>query len=102
MSGGSGGSGSSGGYSGASAAASGTATVTDAALSVSGAGINATEGAAFNGTVASLTDPNPNDSGGDYTATVAWGDGSSSGGSLSGSNGSFTISGGHTYAEEGS
>ena len=38
----------------------------------------------------------------DYSAVINWGDGSSSAGAISGPAGQvFTITGGHTYAEEG-
>src|SRR5262249_32634547 len=33
-----------------------------------------------------------------FTAVITWGDGSTSGGVISGNNGSFTVSGSHTYA----
>jgi hypothetical protein len=64
----------------------------------------ATEGAALPATttVASFTDTNAGDTISTFTASIAWGDGSTSAGTVSGSNGSFTVSGGHTYADEGS
>ena len=38
-----------------------------------------------------------------FTASINWGDGTpTTSGSVSGSNGNFTVSGGHTYADEGS
>ena len=40
--------------------------------------------------------------GGDFTATINWGDGTTTAGTVIGSNGSFTVAGGHTYADEGS
>src|SRR5262249_39222690 len=36
----------------------------------------------------------------DYTATIDWGDGATTGGTVSGSGQSFTVTGGHTYADE--
>ena len=63
----------------------------------------ATEGVALgsNTTIASFTDSNSADSASGFTATIAWGDGTSSAGAISGSKGNFTVSGGHTYADEG-
>ena len=53
-------------------------------------------------TVASFTDSNTSDTASGFSATITWGDGSSSAGMVSGANGSFTVTGGHTYADEGS
>jgi len=67
-------------------------------LTLNGTSVTATEGATFNGVVAS----------GSYTgngtlsATIDWGDGSApTSGTISGST-NFTVSGSHSYAEEGS
>ncbi|MFZ3353818.1 MAG: hypothetical protein WA268_23445 [Xanthobacteraceae bacterium] len=51
--------------------------------------------------VASFSDPNLTDTAGDFTATIVWGDGNTSTGTVSGSNGSFTVDGGNTYESEG-
>ncbi len=56
---------------------------------------------AFNGTVADLHDGNPAAPLSDFTATIDWGDGSTSSGTVSGSGGDYTIAGGHTYASTG-
>jgi hypothetical protein len=54
-----------------------------------------------------FTDNDPNGAAGDYTATVTWGDGSTStfnaagGGILSNADGSFSVFGGHAYAATG-
>jgi hypothetical protein len=56
---------------------------------------------AANTTVASFTDGNHTDAAGGFTATIDWGDGTTSAGTVVGSNGSFSIEGGHTYADEG-
>jgi PKD repeat protein len=78
-----------------------TVTVADAALSSTGTSITATEGASFGPVVvASFSDADPNGTTSDYTATIDWGDGTSSPASIDGS-GLFTASGSHTYAEEG-
>jgi len=64
---------------------------------------SATEGASFSGAVATFTDPDTAATASEYSATVDWGDGSAtSAGSISGSAGSFSVAGTHTYTEEGS
>jgi hypothetical protein len=64
----------------------------------------ATEGVALASTtkVATFTDPNTSDTASIFTATINWGDGTTTTGVVSGSNGTFTVKGGHTYADEGS
>lgn len=72
------------------------------AIAAKGTTISATEGAAFSGAVATFTDPDPNSTAGEYAATITWGDGSSSAGTISGpTGGPFTVTGTHTYTEEG-
>ncbi len=64
----------------------------------------ATEGTALppgSTEVASFSDPNLTDTASDFTATIVWGDGNTSTGTVSGSSGSFTVDGGNTYASEG-
>jgi hypothetical protein len=65
---------------------------------------SATEGAtlAAGTKIASFTDSNSADTASGFTATITWGDGTSSAGTISGGNGAFTVSAGHTYADEGS
>ena len=71
-------------------------------VTLSGTSISATEGSGFTGTVASFTDPNGGEPASQYTATIDWGDGSTSAGQISGpTGGPFTVSGSHTYTEEG-
>jgi hypothetical protein len=82
-----------------SASTSSTATVGDAALTASG--ISATSPMSFSGTVANLTDANALGSAGDFTATIEWGDGTSSAGTVSGSKGSYTVGGAHAYLSTG-
>jgi hypothetical protein len=54
-----------------------------------------------NGTVATIFDLNPT-SVADYSASIYWGDGTTAAGTItSGSGGSFTVTGSHTYADEG-
>jgi hypothetical protein len=76
-----------------------TFTVADATLSPGAASFSAVAGAPFAGVVASFTDGNPNAPAGDFTATILWGDGTTSTGAVAASAvGGFTVSGAHTYA----
>jgi HYR domain len=69
-------------------------------LSVSVSSVNATEGSAFSGVVATGT---AYGSSTPLTATITWGDGSSSTVSVTPNpDSSYSVSGSHTYAEEGS
>jgi len=63
--------------------------------------ISAVEGASFAGTVANFSSTNTSTLVSQYTASIDWGDGGSSTGTVSGASGSFSVSGTHTYAEEG-
>jgi hypothetical protein len=64
----------------------------------------ATEGVALSSMtkVATFTDSNRSDKASSFAATINWGDGSTTSGRVTGSNGTFTVTGGHTYADEGS
>ncbi len=67
-----------------------------------GMAVTATEGTAFCATVATFTDADSKAVAGDYAVTIQWGDGTSSPGTITGDGkGNFTVSGCHTYAEEG-
>lgn len=55
-------------------------------------------GTAFTASVATFTDSDPNYQPSQFTATITWGDGSTSAGTVSGSGGSYTVTGTHTYA----
>jgi hypothetical protein len=83
-------------------AVAGTLTVTPAALSATAADFTATAGAPFSGTVAAFTTSDKIDGAAAFTAVITWGDGSTSTGVVTGGNGSFTVSGSHTYAAAGS
>ena len=75
----------------------------DKPISASGYPVSAVEGAPFSGAVATVTDPGPAATAAEYTASIDWGDSSSSAGTVSGpTGGPFTVSGTHTYGEEGS
>ncbi|MGH2854927.1 MAG: hypothetical protein ACRDLF_12140, partial [Solirubrobacteraceae bacterium] len=62
--------------------------------------LSGTEGAEASGTVATFTDPDLSATASEYAATIEWGDGSESTGTVSGTGGNFSVSGSHTYAEE--
>ncbi|HXO29880.1 MAG TPA: hypothetical protein VOA80_21205 [Thermoanaerobaculia bacterium] len=86
-----------------------TAQVTSTAH-VAGAGVNAfpmtfaaTEGTAFNGVVATFTDSRAGAMVSDFTATINWGDTTMTAGTITANGGGvFSVSGMHTYADEGS
>ncbi len=77
--------------------------VDDAPLSASAITFNSVEGATFNGAVASFTDANPFPQIGSFSATIHWGDGTSSTSGMVAANGAggFDVRGTHVYAEEG-
>src|SRR5712692_8016164 len=78
------------------------AAIVDSSITAAGMPVAATEGSPFTGTVATFTDPDTNATAAEYSATIDWGDGSSSAGTISGlKGGPFTVSGSHTYKEEG-
>ena len=74
-----------------------------APLSAAGAAIGATAGSAFTGTVATVTDADPTAVASDYAATITWGDGTTSSGSVAAgpATGQFTVSGSHTWSAGG-
>lgn len=82
----------------------GAAAPADQPISVTGTNFSATEGQPFAGQVATFADPDDKATTTD-TATIDWGDGSpSSSGTVAPAltdNGSYTVSGSHTYTEEG-
>jgi RHS repeat-associated protein len=79
-----------------------TALVADAALSVvSTNSVNATAHSSWSGQLLTFADADPNGSTSDYAASVDWGDGQVSAGSIGVSGGNFTVSGTHTYASAG-
>jgi hypothetical protein len=76
-------------------------TWTDPLITATGTSLNAVEGIPFTGTVATFHDPDPTSTAGEYSATIDWGDAHTSTGTISGTAGNFTVTGTHTYAEEG-
>lgn len=82
--------------------ASSTAKIADAALKATAHTFTATEGKAFSGTVATVTDADPKGALGDYKATIVWGDGTTTAGTVTTlAGGGFAITGSHTYAATG-
>lgn len=74
----------------------------DEPITASGTTFSATEGASFSGDVATFTDPDTAATVSEYSATIDWGDSSATtAGTIGGSAGSFSVSGTHTYTEEG-
>jgi hypothetical protein len=67
--------------------------------------VSAVEGKAFSGTVATFTDSDasdPADTAASDAATIDWGDGSSTAGTVTSlGGGQYSVSGSHTYADEG-
>jgi cyclophilin family peptidyl-prolyl cis-trans isomerase len=84
--------------------ATATVKVTDAPLSAHFANPAPAAGTlGVSGTIATFTDGNPNPVLTDLSATVAWGDGTTSPGTFAaGSNGTYTVSASKTYAADGS
>src|SRR5262249_37183132 len=66
--------------------------------------ITPTAGRPFSGPVATFTTPVASQSPASYTASISWGDGQSSAGSIvaNANGGTFTVIGAHTYASSGS
>jgi hypothetical protein len=62
---------------------------------------NGQPSATVDGVVANFTDSNTSNVAGDFTAMIAWGDGATSTGTVSGANGFFAVSGSHRYATSG-
>lgn len=91
---------------GFSVSAASTGTVTEADVLSSGAIVippgSLIEGAAYSGLVATFSDTGfPTNLASDFTATIDWGDGTTTAGAIAGGAGTFTVSGTHTFVEEG-
>jgi len=81
-----------------------SATVNDASLTASSSSFNTFNASAtqpFSGTVAAFTDADPGGTVSDYAATIDWGDGTTSAGTVSAVTGGFAVSGTHTYTTKG-
>ncbi len=78
------------------------AVVSEQPITASGMTLSAIEGTSFSGPVVTFSDPDTAAPASEYSATIDWGDGSPlDTGVITGGSGSFTVSGTHTYAEEG-
>ena len=86
---------------GAAASSTATATVADGAIGMLASNLNVVEGTAFSGVVATFTDANPSGVVSDFTATIRWGDGTTTAGTITAISGGSQVAGGHTYADEG-
>jgi PKD repeat protein len=88
---------------GAIASTTSTATVADASLTAAAVSVTGSEGLPIaSAAVATFTDANPNATASDFTATINWGDGTSTTGTVVAQNGGgFAVDGTHTYADEG-
>ncbi|HVX12713.1 MAG TPA: DUF4214 domain-containing protein [Pirellulales bacterium] len=75
----------------------------DYSLSATGTAVNTTQATTFSGTVATFTDADPGGTVGQFTATIAWGDGSSSAGTVAANPGGpgFIVTGNHEYTSVG-
>jgi uncharacterized protein (TIGR03118 family) len=88
---------------GPTASVLGAARIADAPLTGLNRTLAITETAAFSGAVGTFTDANPNSTADEFTATIDWGDGSVTPGTVSlAVGGTFSVLGAHTYADEGS
>ena len=80
-----------------------TVTVSDAPLTLVAVTLSGTVGVALSGVVAHLTDANPLSSSADFSATVNWGDGTSTVGSVAATAaGGYDVTAAHGYTSAGS
>ncbi|HEY5197180.1 MAG TPA: hypothetical protein VIJ51_09160, partial [Solirubrobacteraceae bacterium] len=79
-------------------------TVADAPLSSTGIPVTAVAGTALSATLATFTDANAGRAAGYYSATIDWGDGSTTAASsiAAAAGGGFSVNGAHTYGKAGS
>ncbi len=90
------------GTDGSTASGQGQATINPVMLLATGTTITPVAGQPFTGVVASFTDPYPGLSASSYAATVAWGDGHTTIGSIApNGSGGFNVTGTNTYATAG-
>ena len=91
------------GTDGSTASGTGQATISPVMLLATGTTITPVAGQPFTGAVASFTDPYPGLSASNYAATIAWGDGHTTIGTIaSNGSGGFNVVGTNTYAAAGS
>jgi hypothetical protein len=84
-----------------SATVVGAANVAEAAITPTGLTIAPTEGAPFFSVVATFADLGSPDPASNFTASIDWGDGATTTGTVAGAAGAYTVTGSHTYTEEG-
>jgi hypothetical protein len=88
---------------GAFASGNGSSTVSDAALKALGKTLYGAVGVATGSAgVGAFTDADPGGTVSDYTASINWGDGTTTTGTVAVGTGNFKVSGSHTYAATGS
>ncbi len=87
---------------GSSAAVSSTATVADASLTGTGVNVTPALTGASTTLTANFTDANASEDPGNYMAQINWGDGWTDDATVSGSNGSYNLTGSHVYNHPGS
>jgi uncharacterized repeat protein (TIGR01451 family) len=87
-------------HDGATATVQSTAIVSPAPVEISASGttVTGTQGRTFFEPVASFTITDPNAVASDFTATIDWGDGATSSGSVAATNGGFQVIGSHIYS----
>ncbi|HEV3022353.1 MAG TPA: DUF4214 domain-containing protein, partial [Pirellulales bacterium] len=85
----------------AAATATFTAQVTSAAIVLTALPVNGPEHTLLNVPVATFTNAGKSDPVGNYSATIDWGDGATSAGMIALNAGVYTVSGTHSYADEG-
>lgn len=73
--------------------------VTDVPILATASPISAVQGDTFTGTVATFTQSNPFADPSQFVASISWGDGSTSTGTVGGSNGSYTVTGTHFFGK---
>jgi hypothetical protein len=84
-------------------AVNGTLTINPAPLSATAVTINVPVGVPYSGPVATFTNADPSGNPSSYSATITWGDGSTSAATISDlGGGTFAASGSHTYTSPGS
>jgi hypothetical protein len=80
-----------------------TATVDEQSLSITAKAFSVPENSSASVLVATASDPGSPDPGTDFTATIDWGDGTTTPGTVTATGGGdFNITGSHAYADEGS
>lgn len=78
-----------------------TAKVSEAVLTATGSSFSKPEGSSATVTTATFTDPGSPDPASSFTASIDWGDGTTTAGTVNGTAGSYFVTGNHAYADEG-